>query len=109
MEALHSRLPAFLQNLECLSADGQMDAFVNEVLETFGRFDPPAGDRTHRWELDLHGICADGATEEEAMANWKRLARQQRTSEDTDNAGLIAAHPATPQLPSCATSGGASS
>jgi len=75
MDALHNRLPAFLMNLECLSADGQMDVFVNEVMETFGRFDPPAGDRTHRWELDLHGISADGATEEEAIANWKRLAR----------------------------------
>lgn len=93
MNALHSRLPAFLMNLDCLSADGQMDAFANEVMETFGRFDPPAGDRTHRWELDLHGISADGASEEEAMANWKRLARQTCEPDGIEDDGFITLHP----------------
>lgn len=98
IEALHSRLPAFLLNLERLSAHGQMDAFVNEVMETFGRFDPPAGDRTHRWELDLHGISADGATEEEATANWKRLARQTCKLDGTEDDGFITAHPPIKQI-----------
>lgn len=93
MEALHSRLPAFLMNLECLDAQGQQDAFVNEAMETFGRFDAPAGDRSHRWELDLHGICADGATEEEAIANWKRLARQHCKLDSTEDDGFITVYP----------------
>lgn len=98
MDALHSRLPAFLLNLKYLSADGQMDAFVNEVMETFGRLDPPAGDRTHRWELDLHGISADGATAEEAMANWKRLAHQTCKLDDTEDDGFITVHPPIKQI-----------
>lgn len=83
----------FLLNLECLDADGQHDAFVTEVLRTFGRFDAPAGDRTHRWELDLRGICADGATAEEAIANWKRLAQRRGTTLDIEDDGFITIHP----------------
>ena len=97
MDALHNRRLAFLLNLERLSADGQLDAFVNEVMETFGRFDSPAGDRTHRWELDLHGISADGATEEEAMANWKRLARQTCKLDGTEDDGFITVYPPAKQ------------
>lgn len=98
MDAPHNRLSAFLLNLECLSADGQMDAFVNEVMETFGRFDPPAGDRTHRWELYLHGISADGTTEEEAMANWKRLARQTCSLDGTEDDGFVTVYPPINQI-----------
>ena len=92
MDTLHIRLPAFLMNLDCLSAEGQVDAFVNEVLETFGRFDPPAGDRSHRWELELHGICADGATEDEAVTNWKRLARKRCLHSKIAEVGFITDH-----------------
>lgn len=74
MMALHNRPRAFLLNLECLDATGQHDAFVNEVLETFGRYDAPSGDRSHLWEIELHGVTADGETDEAAQANWKRLA-----------------------------------
>ncbi|QBR35730.1 hypothetical protein ETW23_05825 [Leisingera sp. NJS201] len=87
------RLAAFLLNLERLDANGQHDAFVNEVLETFGRVDAPAGDRTHRWELDLQGICADGATAEEAIANWKRIARRHITPPDIEDDGFVTVHP----------------
>ncbi|AVO36618.1 hypothetical protein [Pukyongiella litopenaei] len=79
---IHDRLPAFLRNLDRLDASGQRDAVVNEVLETFGWMTPPAGDCTHQWELDLHGIAASGASEEEAIANWKRLARQHMRATD---------------------------
>lgn len=92
MDALHHRLPAFLTNLDHLCAEGQLDAFVNEVLETHGRLTPPAGDRSHRWDLELHGVCADGATEEEAIANWKRLARQ-HCEMDTEDDGFVTVHP----------------
>ncbi len=54
MEALHSRLLAFLLNLGCLSADGQ---------------------------------------QEEAVANWKRLARQHCKLDGTEDDGFITVHP----------------
>lgn len=88
-----TRPAAFLRNLEWLDAQAQHDAFLNEVMETFGRFDAPSGDRTHRWELDLHGVFADGATAEEAMANWKRLARQHFPAPDIEDDGFITVHP----------------
>ncbi|MBT2130095.1 hypothetical protein [Aliiroseovarius lamellibrachiae] len=98
LNTLHNRLPAFLHNLECRDTSEQHDAFVNEVQETFGRFDPPSGDRSHRWELDLHAITADGATEEEAIANWKRLAGKLCQIEDIEDDGFITVHPAPDQL-----------
>ena len=91
MILIHNRLAAFLHNLAFLDADGQRDAFMNEAMEAFGRFAAPAGDRSHRWELDLHGICADGATEEEAMANWKRLARQNCAPDGAQDDANVAA------------------
>lgn len=98
MDLLHSRFPAFLMNLECLDVQGQQDAFVNEVMETFGRFDPTAGDRTHQWEVELHGISANGATIEEAMSNWKRLARQACKLDGIEDDGFITVHPALKQI-----------
>lgn len=73
-DRIHSRFVDFLINLECLDAHGQFDAFANEVIETFGRLTPPTGDRSHQWELDLYDVFAEGASEEEVIANWKRLA-----------------------------------
>jgi hypothetical protein len=71
---LHNRALAFLRNLDRLSATGQHDAFINEVLESNGYFTPPKHDQSHLWEMHLHGIMTAGANEEEAIANWKRLA-----------------------------------
>ena len=71
---LHDRMHSFLINLECLDRAGQHDAVVAEVLETYGLFRAPSGRRSHLWQLDLHGISATGASDEEAIANWKRLA-----------------------------------
>lgn len=96
MAALHNRPLAFLDNLEHLDAHGQYDAFVNEVLETCGQFTPPRGDTSHCWQLCLHGICADGATDEEAMANWKRLAR--RAPEIIEADGFTTIHPPANQI-----------
>lgn len=98
MQPHANRLHAFLLNLECLDAHGQQDAFITETLKTFGCFAPPSGDRTHRWELELHGICADGATEEEAMANWKRLARQHCKLIDPEDDGFITVRPDLHQI-----------
>lgn len=93
MNALHCRLCAFLANLGRLDANGQLDAFINEALETFGQFNAPAGDRNHRWELDLHGIAANGVTQEEAVANWKRLATRLCRAHDIEDDGFVTIHP----------------
>jgi hypothetical protein len=71
---LNDRLRQFLINLECLHCAGQHDAVVAEVMETNGSFDAPSGRRSHLWDLHLHGISSTGASAEEAIANWKRLA-----------------------------------
>lgn len=81
---LHNRALSFLQNLERLSAAGQYDAFVNEVRESNGHFTAPKHDQSHLWEMYLHGINATGANEEEAIANWKRLASKALPDEQQD-------------------------
>lgn len=93
MSLIHDRRAIFIANLKNLDAAGQQDAFVAEVIETFGHLTPPAGDLSHRWELDLHGISADGATEEEAIANWKRQADRLYPEQDTEDDGFITVHP----------------
>ncbi|WP_206778545.1 hypothetical protein [Phaeobacter sp. S60] len=105
MLATFTRPVAFLRNLACLDAGSLQDAFFNEALETFGRFDAPSGDRTHRWELDLHGVCADGASAEEAMANWKRLASQHFPAQDIEDDGFITVHPRMEQRAATAQQG----
>jgi len=77
---IHDRFHRFLTNLECLDCAGQHDAVVAEVLETYGLFRAPSGRRSHLWELDLHDINAIGASAEEAIANWKRLAHAKTRS-----------------------------
>ena len=90
---LHIRALTFLQNLENLSATGQHDAFINEVLENNGYFTAPKHDQSHLWELSLHGIDASGLNEEEAIANWKRLARNSLRAEEIEADGFITVHP----------------
>lgn len=95
---LHNRALAFLQNLENLSATGQHDAFINEVLESNGYFTAPKHDRSHLWELSLHGIAASGSNEEEAIANWKRLARKSFPTEEIEDDGFITVYPTREQI-----------
>lgn len=80
---LHHRRATFLASLDRHDATGQFDAICNEVFETAGQFCRPDGRLSHLWELTLHGIAATGATEEEAIANWKRLARREVDAADT--------------------------
>ena len=96
--ALHNRAAIFTQSLEHLSAIGLRDAFINEVMETHGRLDPPTGDLSHLWELELHGCTANGSTEEEAIANWKRLISKSAQGEDIENDGFITVHPTKQQF-----------
>jgi len=92
------RSQTFLLNLECLDAPGQHDALVNEVEQAFGRLTPPSGDRTHWWELDLHGITAEGVTVEDALAKWKKFAHQRRKLDTIEGDGFITVYPPTDQI-----------
>ena len=74
--AQFDRLAAFLLNLECLDADGQREAFMSEVIEAHGTYEPPERDEwsSHLFEIGLHGVFAIGANEDEAIRNWKKAA-----------------------------------
>ena len=71
------RLPHFLMNLECLGPAGQREAVINECNAANGSFHAPALNRSHLWELSLHGIYVTGASEEQAIRNWKKAAQYQ--------------------------------
>ena len=75
--AQFDRLPRFLLNLECLGPAGQREAVINECNEANGYFHAPARNRSHLWELRLHGIYVTGASEEQAIRNWKKAAQYQ--------------------------------
>ena len=75
--AQFDRLPRFLLNLECLGPAGQREAIINECNEANGSFNAPAHNRSHLWELSLHGIYVTGASEEQAIQNWKKAAQYQ--------------------------------
>jgi len=73
--AQFDRLPHFLLNLECLGPAGQIEAIINECNEANGYFHAPVRNRSHFWELSLHGIYGTGASEEQAIRNWKKAAQ----------------------------------
>lgn len=92
---LHDRLTMFLLNLECLDTTGQRDAFINEVMETDGDYDVPNmadSSASHFVELSLHNIVAYGTSEEEALNNWKHIARKSLDHLVEDD-GDITIHP----------------
>ncbi len=64
----------FRTNLDHLDTEGQLDAVLAEVRATGGRFDPPGTAGGVWWELELHGITAQGVSAETAVAHWKGLA-----------------------------------
>ncbi len=74
MKALHTRLRAFLARLlDMLDAGDWHDAVLYEEFEAAGRFQH-TGDLV--WRLRLNGITAEGASEDEVIANWIHLARR---------------------------------
>lgn len=75
MEALLSRLPRFLSNLDRVDIAGQFDSVWNEVRETGGTLAQPSRATAQMWVLTLHGITAEGGSEEGVIVNWKREAR----------------------------------
>jgi hypothetical protein len=98
MVEAHNRLPAFLMNLGRLAADDQFDAFVNEIMETSGRFDTAPEDGVELWKLSLHGISAHGATEQEAITRWMQAARLVCPLDDAEDDGFITVHPPIKKL-----------
>ncbi len=98
MVAVHNRLPVFLMNLGRLAADDQFDAFVNEVMETSGRFDAALDGGVAQWELNLHGISSRGATTQEAIDNWTREARLVCPLDEAEDDGFITVYPPIKKL-----------
>jgi hypothetical protein len=98
MVTAHSHLPAFLMNLGRLAADDHFDAFVNEVMETSGRFDAALDNGVAQWELHLHGISSRGATTQEAIDSWTREARLVCPLDDAEDDGFITVHPPIKKL-----------
>ena len=95
----HDRLTSFLLNLECLSISGQIEAFINEVIETDGIYTAPLkGDDTnrHMFEVNLHGIYAFGETETAAITLWKSVARA-ALDMMVEKDGFITVHPPFPK------------
>jgi hypothetical protein len=98
MTAIHNRRDRFRQNLDHLDAEGQFDAVLMEVRETFGRFDPPDHGRGIWWELELHGITAQGVTEEAAIAHWKKLADRLAVEDDGEDTPVQVWHALIPAI-----------
>jgi len=98
MVEAYNRLAAFLNNLDRLAADDHFDAFVNEIMETSGRFDTAPDGGVGLWKLRLHGISAHGATEQEAIDNWRREARLACPQDEAEDDGFITIHPPIKKL-----------
>lgn len=87
----HPDLQDFLLNLECLNTAGQKEAIMTEVIESGGTYVPPTRGNwsSHLFEIALHGVNAYGASEDEAIRNWKKAARAQ----------VLLCEPADPPFP----------
>ncbi|QIZ79053.1 hypothetical protein [Thalassovita gelatinovora] len=97
--AQFDRLRVFLAHLELIDMDAQKDAFMNEGMETGDadlilRADTKS---SHLIEIRLHGATAFGATEDEAIRNWKKVARQLLPGIEDD--GFVTGHPPIGRLP----------
>lgn len=84
-----TRVRDFLAQINRCTSLGELhDAFHNETIETGGNFLIPKGGvpASHMFEISLHSLSAFGATEEDAYAQWVKLA--ERTTEHLDEAAL---------------------
>ena len=73
------RVRAFMRKLDGLDMDGQIDAFINEAIESGSSYLGPGtkGPCSHLFEISLYNIFANGAYEDEAIRNWKKAADAQ--------------------------------
>lgn len=79
MDHHFDRAHQFLVHLELLCPTAKAEIFMNVANETGGSYIPArSGDSwaSHLTEIDLHGISAVGAKEEEAIRNWSKNAHR---------------------------------
>ena len=79
MDHHFDRKRQFLDHLELLAPKARAESFMNEAMETGGSYIPARkGDdwASHLVEINLHGITAIGASEEEAIRNWTKNAQR---------------------------------
>jgi uncharacterized protein YggL (DUF469 family) len=68
------RLAAFVLGLDKIDAEDTetlKDAFMNEVIENGGSYDPPRDDQRALFEISLHDVAACGTSELTAIRNWR--------------------------------------
>ena len=84
---------AFLLKLDGLDVAGQIQAFIDEAIDNGGNYLSPGtkGQCSHLFEISLHNIFATGASDDEAIRNWKKVARAKMTPVEGD--GFITVYP----------------
>ena len=96
---MSERLAAFVSGLDRIDRsdpDTLQDAFMNEVIENGGTYDPPGSAEHCMFEISLHGIAAYGASEQIAIRNWRMaatVALVNAAGEEVEDDGFITAHP----------------
>ncbi|MEH6391143.1 MAG: hypothetical protein V7763_05760 [Sulfitobacter sp.] len=93
---LHNRLFAFVDSLAGRDTETLKDAFMNEVIENGGKYDPPHDDQPHMFEICVHGICAIGPSELLAIRNWRMAATVQLVNSsgaEIEDDGFITVYP----------------
>ncbi|WPZ24887.1 hypothetical protein UM399_12010 [Sulfitobacter pontiacus] len=93
------RLAAFVSGLDKIDAEDTetlKDAFMNEVIENGGSYDPPHGDQRALFEISLHDVTACGASELTAIRNWRiaaTVALVNAGNDEVEADGFITVHP----------------
>lgn len=78
MDSPHNPFATFFRRITTRAAADQMDCLINEVIETGGTYtspDPANNTSSHLFEISLHGVCAYGCDDHDALRNWIRAAR----------------------------------
>jgi len=73
-DATLDRLADFLARLELMPADMVEDSVITEIIETGGDWMPNAGGFRGVFEVNLHGVVAQGANSRAAIRSWRRQA-----------------------------------
>ncbi len=96
---MHERLATFVSGLDKIDAEDTetlKDAFMNEVIENGGTYDPPDGAGRSYFEISLHDVTATGASELLAIRNWRIAATARLLNpdgRDVEADGFITMHP----------------
>ncbi len=96
---MNDRLAAFVLGLDKIDAEDTetlKDAFMNEVIENGGSYDPPRDTQRCLFEISLHDVAASGASELLAIRNWRIAATARLVNPDARDVeadGFITMHP----------------